>query len=118
MNIQPINPAHREEKSLCDKNIRYPVYFPGYDSPNGTTFFTNEERITSFILCTYHCCLTTFGFWILKSGNSCVTKSTSVDQVTWIIHEGGFLFIIYVYHIWYVDRWREWSQTPGRGKTK
>jgi hypothetical protein len=40
MNILPRNPADREVKSPCDKNIRYPVYVPGHDSPNGTTFLT------------------------------------------------------------------------------
>jgi hypothetical protein len=40
MNILPINPADREAKSPCDKNIRYPVCVPGHDSPNGTTFLT------------------------------------------------------------------------------
>jgi hypothetical protein len=38
MNILPWNPADREAKSPCDKNIRYPVCVPGHDSPNGTTF--------------------------------------------------------------------------------
>jgi hypothetical protein len=28
-------------------------------------------------------------------GFSAQRKSTSVDQVTWVIHEGSFLFIIY-----------------------
>jgi hypothetical protein len=40
MNILPRNPADREAKSPCDKNIRYPVCGPGHDSPNGTTFLT------------------------------------------------------------------------------
>jgi hypothetical protein len=40
MNILPRNPADREEKSPCDKNIRYPVYVPGHDWQNGTTFLT------------------------------------------------------------------------------
>jgi hypothetical protein len=38
MNILPRNPADREAKSPCDKNIRYPVCVPGHDSLNGTTF--------------------------------------------------------------------------------
>jgi hypothetical protein len=38
MNILPRNPAVREAKSPCEKNIRYPVCVPGHDSPNGTTF--------------------------------------------------------------------------------
>jgi hypothetical protein len=40
MNILPRNPADREAKSPCDKNIRYPVCVPRHDSPNGTTFLT------------------------------------------------------------------------------
>jgi hypothetical protein len=40
MNILPRNPADREVKSPCYKNIRYPVCVPGHDSPNGTTFLT------------------------------------------------------------------------------
>jgi hypothetical protein len=40
MNILPRNPADREAKLSCDKNIRYPVRVPGHDSPNGTTFLT------------------------------------------------------------------------------
>jgi hypothetical protein len=39
-NILSRNPANREAKSPCDKNIRYPVGVPGHDSPNGTTFLT------------------------------------------------------------------------------
>jgi hypothetical protein len=43
MNILPRNPADREAKSPCDKNIRYPVCVPRHDSPpNGTTFLTIE----------------------------------------------------------------------------
>jgi hypothetical protein len=38
MNILQRNPADREAKSPCDKNIRYPVCVPRHDSPNGTTF--------------------------------------------------------------------------------
>jgi hypothetical protein len=40
MNILPRNPADREAKAPCDKNIRYPMCAPGHDSPNGTTFWT------------------------------------------------------------------------------
>jgi hypothetical protein len=39
MNILPRNPADREAKSPCDKNIRYPVCVPGHDSAIGTTFW-------------------------------------------------------------------------------
>jgi hypothetical protein len=40
MNILQRNPADREAKSPCDKNIRYPVCVPGHDSLNGTNILT------------------------------------------------------------------------------
>jgi hypothetical protein len=39
MNILSRNPADREAKSPCDKNIDI-LCVPGHDSPNGTTFWT------------------------------------------------------------------------------
>jgi hypothetical protein len=32
---------------------------------------------------------------VVELATQVLLQSTSVDQVTWVIHEGGFLFIIY-----------------------
>jgi hypothetical protein len=50
MNILPRNPADREAKSPCDKNIRYPECVPGHDSPNGNTFLTIVVYMIGYII--------------------------------------------------------------------
>jgi hypothetical protein len=77
MTILPRNPADREANSPCDKTIRYPVCVPGHDSPNGTTFWTivvYDKQKTALV-------------------DDPSDLIYSCDQVTWIIHEGGFLII-------------------------
>jgi hypothetical protein len=92
MNILPRNPADREAKSPCDKNIPYPVYVPRQDSPNGTTFFTivvYDKQKTALVDDPSDLINTR----PVVSGLSGPETIYSCDQVTWIIHSGGFLIV-------------------------
>jgi hypothetical protein len=104
MNILQRNPADREAKSPFDKNIRYPVCVPGHDSPNGTTFLTivvhvyDKQKTTlvddpSDLINTRRLSpgRKSLDLRSLISGPKTIY---SCDQVTWIIHSGGFLIIV------------------------
>jgi hypothetical protein len=96
MNILPRNPADREAKSPCDKNIRYPVCVPGHDSPNGTTFLTivvYDKQKTALV--DDSVTWSTLVDCIRAESLSGPKTIYSCDQVTWIIHSVGFL-IIYI----------------------
>jgi hypothetical protein len=104
MNILPRNQAEREAKSPCDKNIRYPVCVSGHDSPNATTFVTiviYDKQKTALVDDPSDLINTRRLFPGRKplgrpavSGLSGPETIYSCDQVTWIIHSGGFLIVV------------------------
>jgi hypothetical protein len=108
MNRLPRNPADREAKSPCDKNIRYPVCVPGHDSLNGTTFLTivvYDKQKTALVddpsdLINTRRLSPGWKPLDLQSWG----RQYSCDQVTWIIHSGGFL-ILYVCCTVFSDFW-------------
>jgi hypothetical protein len=96
--ILPRNPADREAKSPCDKNIQYPVCVPGHDSPNGTTFWTivvYDKQKTDLVddpsdlINTRR--LSPGRKPLDLRSRGFLARIYSCDQVTWIIHSGGFL---------------------------
>jgi hypothetical protein len=95
MNILPSNPADREAKSPCDKNIRYPVCVPGHDSPNGTflTIVVYDKQKTTLVDVPSDLINTRR----LPPGRKPRLRAFW-PRDTWIIHSGGFI----IYNAWQI----------------